>query len=310
MNSYHIPVLLREAIDGLHVTKGQQYIDATVGAGGHTFEILNRAGTVLGIDQDTDAIEHVKKVLQDKGIRIIREKKDQERNILILHYPSIYLVRGNFTDIDRIAQVCGFEEVSGILFDLGVSSHQLDTPERGFSFQKEGILDMRMDRNLSVTAGDLVNGLHKGELYELFSTLGEEKFARAVAYAIVRAREVKPIVTTNDLAEIVSRVYRGKHEGVHPATRVFQALRIAVNDERNALLTALPKALGLVKPRGRIVVISFHSLEDRIVKTQFKTWEAEGKGVVRTQKPIRATEDEVLANPRSRSAKLRVFEKV
>lgn len=282
---FHTPVLLQESIDWLSVTRGKKYIDATIGGGGHTFEILKRGGVVLGIDCDQDAIDYVKSKFQ-----IGKE---------------LILVRGNFKDIDTIARSHGFGRVSGILFDLGVSSHQFEKASRGFSFQKEGPLDMRMDASTNsaqgVSARDLINALTERELYELFTKLGEERFARTVSRRIVRARRVRPIETTRQLAAIMEGVL-GRRSRMHPATRVFQALRIAVNDELNNLKVALPKAFALLAPKGRLAVISFHSLEDRIVKQTM--------GRMLTKKPIVPSSEEVTRNPRSRSAKLRVFERL
>ncbi len=288
-NYYHTSVLLQEAVDSLAVSSGKRFIDATLGGAGHTKEILQRGGIVLGIDQDEDALAFV---------------SEQIKN------PNLVVALGNFKDIDTIAKENTFEQVDGILFDLGVSSHQFEEGARGFSFQKDANLDMRMGTSLSVKAADLVNGLTKGELMELFTKLGEEPFAKRIAEEIIKAREVKPIETTTELAQIAIKGYpRGFHK-IHPATKIFQALRIAVNDELNSLKTALPKAVELLKKNGRLSVISFHSLEDRIVKEFLNECEEKGLGKVVTKKPIVPTEEEIQANARSRSAKLRVFEKI
>lgn len=286
MNKFHEPVLVREALAALKIAPGRRYIDATLGGGGHAVEIVKRGGIVLGIDVDQEAIDYVQERIrnQESGIR--------ER---------LKLVRGNFKDIDEIARSHGFAKVNGILFDLGVSSHQLDTKERGFSFQREGPLDMRMDRNLSVSARDLINGLREKELYELFTKLGEERFARTISERIVRARGVKPIETTTQLVRVAL---------VRPLARVFQALRIAVNDELNNLKEALPKAALLLASSGRLAVVSFHSLEDRIVKRSFLSFVQDGLGSVQTDKPIVPSVREVQRNPRARSAKLRAFERL
>lgn len=309
MKQFHTPVLLQEAVSLLHVTEGKKYIDATVGGGGHTFEILKRGGVVLGIDCDQDAIDYVKKILRDKDIKILSEKKVNTLNISVSQYPNITLVRGNFRDIDTIACSQGFDKVAGILFDLGVSSYQFEQPHRGFSFQLDAPLDGRMDQTLVVGAKDLVNALNEQELYELISTLGEERLARPISRSIIRARRVKPIETTGELARIVQGVYKEGGRKTHPATRVFQAFRIAVNDELNNLTRALPKAVDVLKEEGRLVIIAFHSLEDRIVKRQFAQLQRQGVGVVITKKPIIPSQEEVAANRRSRSAKLRAFEK-
>ena len=289
MNNYHTSVLLQEVLDYLELKRGKWYIDATLGGGGHTQAILERGCRVLGIDVDQDALNHVRQRLGSNE--------------------DLVLARGNFREIDTLAKEHGLEKVSGILFDVGVSSYQLDTPERGFSFQ-DGPLDMRMDQQLSVTAGDLVNGLTNKELQELFVRLGEERYARSIAKHIEVYRKEQLIRTTGQLVGIISQAVPHLPTKVHPATRVFQALRIAVNDELHALSEALPKAVNLLESGGRLVVISFHSLEDRIVKRAFVTFEQEGLGKIITKKPIEATEDELGENRRSRSAKLRVFEKI
>lgn len=284
MSNFHEPVLLKEAIIGLRVEKNKKYIDATLGGGGHSFGILRLGGIVLGIDVDKEAIEHI-------------EKNKKPENLTI--------ARGNFRDIDKIAHDTNFGPpsggVAGIIFDLGVSSHQIDSPTRGFSFQNEGPLDMRMDQELGVRALDLIKILTKGELYEIFTKFGEESRAWTIGDAIVRARSIKPIVTTTDLAKIVfTRAGQSK--------RIFQALRIVVNDELNSIRQALPKALELLEENGRLCVISFHSLEDRIVKRRFIEFQEKGLGKIITQKPIVPSKEELRANKRARSAKLRIFE--
>jgi len=290
---YHIPALLKEAIDLLEVKPGEKYIDATLGGGGHSLEIVKRGGFLLGIDQDPEAIEYASR-------RIAQACPD-------LQPPKFAL--GNFSLIDKLATEFGFDQVGGILFDLGVSSHQLEASHRGFSFNQPGPLDMRMSPSLSITAKELVNGLNEGELAELFFKLGEEKFSKRFARAICRAREVGPIETCDELAKIIvsKAPPRGKFDRTHPATRVFQALRIAVNDELNSLREALPKAVDLLKPGARLVVLSFHSLEDGIVKNYLE--EEEVLKII-TPKPIVPTREESEANPRARSAKLRAAEKL
>ncbi len=294
MSNYHTSVLLEVTIDQLQVETGKRYIDGTLGGAGHSLEIIKRGGEVLGLDVDEDALDYVEKEVRSKN------QEARER---------LKIARGNFRNIDKLATDNGFTSVDGILFDLGVSSHHFDTPERGFSVQKEGPLDMRMDQDLGVKAGDLLNVLTKGELYELFNKLGEERFAYAISNSIVRARQIKRIETTTDLVGIINRVVPKGRENINPATRVFQALRIAVNDELNNIEEALPKALTLLKPNGRIAVISFHSLEDRIIKNTFREWEEKGLGTIVTDKPIVPSEEEIQKNNRSRSSKLRVFEK-
>lgn len=288
MSNYHISVLLQETIESLQVKPGEKYIDATLGGGGHSEEIVRAGGVVLGIDQDIDAIKFVQGKLGDK----------------------ITIAQGNFEKIGEIAREHGFEEVAGVLYDLGISSHQVDEGSRGFSFLQEAPLDMRMSSNLSVTAADLVHGLNKGELIQLFEKYGEEVFARRIAEAIIKEREKGRIETTTHLARLIASVYPGKMHKVHPATKVFQALRVAVNDELFVLEKTLPQAIELVKKGGRVAVITFHSLEDRIVKRMFEKWQEEGKGKIVTKKPIIPSEEETAENRRARSSKLRVFERV
>jgi len=298
MNDFHKPVLLQEVIDFLRVKRGSKYIDATLGGGGHSKKILEQGGIVLGIDQDEDAIQFVKKNFKFE----------------ILNF-KLVLVKGNFKNIDEIAHLKGFDKVSGILFDLGVSSFQLENPQRGFSYQKEGPLDMRMDKKLKVQAADLLNILTKGELNELFFKLGEENNARIISDGIVRARGIKPIRTTEDLVSVIQESLGKKgrtsaFDRSKVAKRIFQALRIAVNDELNNLKEALPGAYTLLDRRGRLVVISFHSLEDRIVKNTFKEFESKNMGKIITKKPIVPSFLEIEKNSRSKSAKLRAFEKI
>ncbi len=295
MDEFHTSVLQTEVATFLDVQEGKKYIDATLGGGGHTFEILKKGGRVLGIDVDEEAIDYVKFRIQNSEFRIGQD---------------VILARGNFKHIGEIARAHGFERVDGVLFDLGVSSYQLDTQERGFSFQNSGPLDMRMNKDLSVTAADLVNGLTKKELYELLCAYGEERNAWSFSECIVAARKVEKITTTDQLARILKEKVRGNFTNIHPATRVFQALRIAVNDELHSIENALPQALELLDGKGRIVVMSFHSLEDKIVKHAFALFAKEKKGIILTEKPVVPTEEEVAQNNRSRSAKLRVFEKI
>ena len=286
MKNFHQSVLLKKAVGGLRVEKNKKYIDATLGGGGHAKKILELGGEVLGIDVDEEALNYVK-----------ANFKSQISNL------KLRLVRGNFRDIDKIARSNNFDRVAGIIFDLGVSSHQIDKPERGFSFQNEGPLDMRMDQELGVRALDLIKILTKGELYEIFTKFGEESRAWEISDAIVRTRSMNPIETTGNLAKIVFKI-------AGQSKKVFQALRIAVNDELNSITEGLPKALRLLEPKGRLCVISFHSLEDRIIKRAFLEFEEKGFGKIITQKPIVPTEEEIAENKRARSAKLRIFEKL
>lgn len=287
MVGYHKPVLLKGCVELLQVSNGW-YVDCTLGDGGHSLEIIRHGGSILGIDVDTEALNRVKKRFKEEGISESRFR----------------LVQGNFRDLKNLQTDLKFK---GVLFDLGVSSLQLEDPVRGFSFLREGPLDMRMDPNLGVRAKDLIKVLNKGEIYELFTKLGEEKFAKRFSEALVRAGKIE---TTRDLALIAEEVYRSvgvRKWRLHPATKIFQALRVAVNDEINALIEVLPGALERLEENGRIVIISYHSLEDRVVKNLFKKWQEEGRGKVLTKKPIIPGRDEVIANPRSRSAKMRVF---
>ncbi len=293
MKNYHKSVLLQETLDALNIKAGERYIDGTLGGGGHTSEILELGGIILGIDQDKDAIMHVSNSLKN---------------------PNLILSRGNFKNIDELAAEFNFNDVSGILFDLGVSSYQLNTPERGFSYLKSGPLDMRMDQRLGVKASDLVNALGRKELFDLFRDLGEERRANAVTNLIVSRRKIAPFVTTDDLTLTLATAYGFKSvtdfARAESSKRVFQALRILVNDELGSLEEALPKSIELLKSGGRLVIITFHSLEDRIVKNAFIKFENENKGRIITKKPILPTEEEIKVNSRSKSAKLRVFEKI
>lgn len=317
MNNFHTSVLLKESIDLLQVKKGKKYIDATLGGGGHAKEILRRGGIVLGIDWDEEAIGYVKEILRNEDIKILSEEKNKTFNISVSQYPNITLIRGNFRDIDKIAHSQNFDKVAGIIFDLGVSSHQIESIDRGFSFLKEAPLDMRMDPSASsgqVRAADIVNLASKDELYEIFTKLGEESHARAISDAIVRARRIKALLTTGELARIIEKEYHlGKNVPdfikAEADKRVFQALRIAVNNELENLKEAMPKAIELLALGGRLVVISFHSLEERIVKLAFLDFKKRGIGEIITKKPLIPGLAELKVNRRARSAKLRAFEK-
>ncbi len=289
---FHTPVLLAEALAYLDIKEGEKYIDATLGGGGHAKEILARGGIVLGIDCDPEAIDYVRENYQ-----------------VALKSEQLKIKRGNFLRIKELAAETGFGSVSGVLYDLGMSSYQLDRSGRGFSFKSSEELDMRMDPDLDVTAQDLVNGLTKNELVKLFRVYGEEQFAGRYASAIVRASRVERIKTAVQLAEIIEGVapWRGR---IHPATRVFQALRIAVNDELNNLRSSLPRALEILKSEGRLVVITFHSLEDKIVH-QFMDSISDSEGVAYlTPKGIEPGREEIVENPRASSAKLRALKKL
>jgi 16S rRNA (cytosine1402-N4)-methyltransferase len=277
----HVPVLYQEALDLLNVQPGQVYVDATLGGAGHTQGILERGGLVIGLDQDPEAVERAK----------------------ALSHPHLLAYRANFRHLKEVLKEAGVEEVAGILADLGVSSFHLEDPGRGFSYQKEGPLDMRMGTE-GPTAEEVVNTLPLEELYRLLRDLGEEKQAHRIAKAIVEVRRKARIRTTTELAEIVRRAVGFRKAG-HPARKTFQALRMYVNDELGALEAFLRQAEEALAPGGRLVVITFHSLEDRLVKRFLK----ESGLKVLTKKPIAPSPEEVAKNPRSRSAKLRAAEK-
>lgn len=291
MNTFHQPVLLHEVIEGLKVKKNGKYLDGTIGGGGHAQAILKLDGKILGLDCDPEAL-------------------NRAREFLSAACPTSWrLVKGNFKDLAKIAAANDFNQVDGVLLDLGVSSHQLETPERGFSFNDDGPLDMRMDPELKVTAADLINGLGKNELKKLFQKLGEERLAAKLAEAVADARRLSPIVTCRQLGEVILKV-KPKKGKIHPATQIFQALRIVVNDELNNLKEALFEALAILKTGGRLVVISFHSGEDKIVKNFLREEASLGQLKMITKKPIRPSWEEIKQNPRSRSAKLRIGEKI
>ncbi len=303
MSPYHQPVLPEETLALLAPAPGRLYVDGTLGGGGHSEALLEAGAEVIGLDQDPEALAHAGERLARFGTRF-------------------RAVRANFENVAHVLDELGVANVDGALLDIGVSSRQLDAPERGFSFQEEGPLDMRMDPDGPTTAADLVNTLPEAELVRIFREYGEENAARRVAAQLGRDREKAPLVTTLDLARSVERVLprRGR---AHPATRVFQALRIAVNRELELLPGALEAFSGRITPGGRLAVITFHSLEDRIVKTFFKRgstewldrpeWPAPRRNPafrfrLLTPRPLVATAEEQDLNPRARSAKLRGVE--
>lgn len=300
----HIPVLLKEAVDYLNVEKGKKYIDATLGGGGYTFEILKKGGIVLGIDSDIDSVDYVK----DKFS--ISQPRRHTSNFQFPNGKNLVLVHGNFSDVENIAHLNNFDKVSGIVFDLGLSSYQIENSGRGFSFRRDEPLDMRMNVSVDkLTAAEILNTWSKEELYQLFSKMGEERFAFNISDNIISARKIKPIEKTSELVGIIEGSVR-KKPGIHPATKVFQALRIAVNDEIRNLKAGLKEGFKILDEKGRIVVVSFHSLEDRIVKNYFNLLEDTGKGKVITKKPVLSGNDELKRNIRARSAKLRCIEKM
>lgn len=307
MSFSHIPVLLHETIDGLNIKENGIYVDGTAGGGGHSAEILShlKDGKLISIDQDPDAIRHVKERF-----------KDNENSIII---------KGNFGNMKELLNSRGIYCVDGVMLDIGVSSHQLDTGERGFSFHEDAPLDMRMSQS-GVSAADLVNTLDYPELARIINNYGEEKFASSIAKNIIKAREQKQIETTLELAEIIknSVPQKVRRDG-HPARKTFQALRIAVNRELDVLESGLDDAFELLSKGGRLAVITFHSLEDRIVKQKMASWCTgctcpkefpvcvcgnKPKAKLINRKPIIALQEELEVNARSRSAKLRVCEKL
>ncbi|MBP7072045.1 MAG: 16S rRNA (cytosine(1402)-N(4))-methyltransferase RsmH [Clostridia bacterium] len=311
MDFEHIPVLLNETLEYLDPKPGGVYIDGTLGGAGHSSEIVKRivpGGVLIGIDQDSNAIDAAKRRLE-------------------AYKDNVVIVRDNFRNIKTIALQKGFKEVDGILLDIGVSSHQLDEKERGFSYMHDGPLDMRMDTESSLDASDIVNNSSEQELIRILRDYGEEKWAVRIAKFIAEERKNNRIDTTFKLADIIQRAIpaAARRDGGHPAKRTFQALRIAVNDELQVLEEAVTNAAGLLKPGGRLVVITFHSLEDRIVKKIFNNMEkpctcppqlpvcACGKEPllrVITKKPVTAGAEELKVNTRSKSAKLRAAERV
>jgi len=290
----HKPVMADEVIHFLHPEKGYKVLDATLGCGGHAALILDKIqpnGLLIGIDRDSEALEASKK----------RLKK----------FKSTYkLIHANFKDLDYVLDNLRLDKLNAALFDLGVSSYQLDERKRGFSFKKEAFLDMRMNPTSGLRAYDIINKAKKEDLERIIRDFGEEKFFRRITGFVIERRKKCPIETTTQLSglieEAVGKFYRSQK--INPATRTFQALRIAVNGELDNISEALDKIVNFLKPDARLCVISFHSLEDRIVKNKFREFKSEGKGKIITKKPVVANELERKENPRSRSAKLRVYE--
>lgn len=310
MEFVHRSVLLDECIEGLNIKPDGIYMDGTLGGGGHSFEIAKRlteGGRLIGIDQDAEAI-------QAAGERL-REFKER-----------VTIERSNYVSFREILDRNGIDKVDGILLDLGVSSHQLDDPERGFSYREDAPLDMRMDQRNPMTAADIINNYSEMELFRMIRDYGEDPFAKNIAKHIVRAREQAPVTTTFQLVEIIKQAIPAKvrAKGGHPAKQTFQAIRIELNAELNVLKDSLNGMIDALDEGGRIVIITFHSLEDRIVKQMFRDAEnpctcpkefpvcvcgKKSKGKVITRKPILPSEQELEENPRSKSAKLRIFEK-
>ncbi len=291
----HKPVLLEEVISFLLPYQDEIIVDATVGEGGHSEVILTRVkpSILIAVDRDIEILQKA------------RERLSGFSNVKFLY--------GNFATLSLLLKKEGINEVSAVLMDLGISSFHLENPDRGFSFTVNGPLDMRLDRvGEKLTAYDIVNDFSEKRLYELIKEFGEEKWAKKIARAIVEKRKESKIKTTKELADIVASVIPRKYwpKKIHPATRTFQAIRIAVNKELESLKMGLKSALEVLKPGGRIIVISFHSLEDRLVKHTFKNFEKKGLGKVLTKKPILPSKAEITENVRARSAKMRVFEKI
>jgi 16S rRNA (cytosine1402-N4)-methyltransferase len=307
MEAGHVPVLLKEAIDFLNVRRGGTYIDATVGLGGHSCEIAKRLGApghLIGFDKDPRALELAREQFPTLSSRAERSGVEGP---CVSDWPRVDLIHGSFADLANEQQP---KTIDGILADLGVSSLQLGDAARGFSFQAEGPLDMRMNPQAELTADQVVNHLSERELADVIYEFGEERRSRRIARAIVRSR---PIRSTAHLADVISAAARPMNQAerrIHPATRTFQALRIFVNRELDDLRGLLEAAPQLLKPGGRLVVISFHSLEDRIVKDSLREGVKQGYYKLLTKKPVTATEEEIDRNPRSRSAKLRAAEKI
>lgn len=310
MDFKHVSVLLNETIDGLNINPDGIYVDGTLGGGGHSYQICKRLspkGRLIGIDQDGEALEAAREHL----------KEFQDR---------ITLVRSNYCEIDTILKDLGVTKVDGIVLDLGVSSYQLDNLERGFSYKSDAPLDMRMDQRQGKTAADVVNNYSENELFRIIRNYGEDKFAKNIAKHIVLARKEGTLQTTSQLSEVIKRAIPMKFQakGGHPAKKTFQAIRIEVNRELTVLKESLDTMIDHLNPGGRICVITFHSLEDRIVKTKFRENENPctcppdfpvcvcgkvPKGKVITRKPIIPTEEEIRDNKRAKSSKLRIFER-
>lgn len=310
MEFNHTSVLLQETIDGLNIRPDGIYVDGTLGGGGHSYEIASRLsgkGQLIGIDQDEAAITAAGERLKEFGDRVI-------------------IVRSNYRNTKSILQSLQIEKIDGMMLDLGVSSYQLDTEERGFSYRYNAPLDMRMDKRQTLTARDIVNGYSEMDLFRVIRDYGEDKFAKNIAKHIVAARQQSPIETTGQLNEIIKAAIPAKMraEGGHPSKRTYQAIRIECNKELEVLRDSLEELIGLLNPGGRLCIITFHSLEDRIVKSAFKKAENPctcppsfpvcvcgkvSQGKVITNKPILPGEEELERNPRAKSAKLRIFEK-
>ena len=310
MDFKHVSVLLQETVDGLNVKPDGIYVDGTLGGGGHSYEVCTRLGvkgSIIGIDQDEAAIEAASIRLKDFGEKVT-------------------IVRSNYCDMKSRLHELGIDKVDGIMLDLGVSSYQFDTADRGFSYREDAPLDMRMDQRSEMTARDIVNDYSEMDLYRVIRDYGEDKFAKNIARHIVRERAKRPIETTGELTEVIRHAIPMKFQKKtgHPAKRTFQAIRIELNRELDVLRDSLDDMIDMLNPGGRLCIITFHSLEDRIVKSAFKKNENPctcpsdfpvcvcgkvSKGRVITRKPILPSEEEMEVNSRSKSAKLRIFER-
>lgn len=291
---YHEPVMLQEVINNLRLRDGMILLDATLGTGGHALELLKRispGGKLIGIDRDAESLEIAKERLRDYQSQCI-------------------FIHGNFCNIDTILKSCNISAVDGVLLDLGISSFQLDNAVRGFSFVNEGPLDMRMDRSTATSAFDLLQNLTREEIAAILWQFGQERFSRRIAARLVEYRDDTPISTTTQLARLIAKsVPRRAYHRIHPATRAFQALRIAVNHELESLELFLQRIAPFVRSGGRLCAVSFHSLEDRIIKVSFRDFVKNKGFIFITKKPLPPQEQEIRGNPRARSAKLRVVEK-
>ena len=310
MEFKHVSVLLQETVDGLNVKPDGIYVDGTLGGGGHSYEVCTRLGakgSIIGIDQDEAAIEAASIRLKDFGEKVT-------------------IVRSNYCDMKSRLHELGIDKVDGIMLDLGVSSYQLDAADRGFSYREDAPLDMRMDQRSEMTARDIVNDYSEMDLYRVIRDYGEDKFAKNIARHIVQERAKRPIETTGELTEVIRHAIPMKFQKKtgHPAKRTFQAIRIELNRELDVLRDSLDDMIDMLNPGGRLCIITFHSLEDRIVKSAFKKNENPctcpsdfpvcvcgkvSKGRVITRKPILPSEEEMEVNSRSKSAKLRIFER-
>ncbi len=310
MEFHHVSVLLEEVLEGLNIKEDGIYVDGTLGGAGHSLEIVKRlkTGKLIGIDQDTNAL-------------------DKSREVLKEHLDKVILVHDNYVNIKSVLEDLNIEKVDGILLDLGVSSHQLDTEERGFSHNKDAPLDMRMDSSKNFSAWNVVNEYSEDEITRILYEYGEEKWAKRISQFIIQERNVKPIDTTFELVSVIKKAIPKKvrMEGHHPAKKTFQAIRIEVNGELDVLKAAIKDMVEVLNPNGRLAIITFHSLEDRIVKEEFKDLfkdcicppempqcicDKRREINILTRKPIVPSKRELESNPRSRSSKLRVAEKI